>query len=357
MRRSPAIALVLLLAACASGTDPSEPATASPSASGSSEASASAAPSGTDWSSVPTLDLALTSPVPFPSGVPLLLGVAPTAYGSWWISNGSEGEPPRVRRLDPETLEITAVIELGGEPNVFPPDSDGVAVSADGIWGQLAYQKAVVLIDPETNRVVRRIEVDATPYRLLEDGDTLWISDFENSEVLRIDIASGEEELRISVPGATEMRLGPEGLWVAEHDGYVTRLDPETGEQLARIWVGGRPGVNLGLGSVGAGSDDEMVVHRIDPATNAIVATIDLPSNGRDALIAGGSVWIAVGPQRGDCERASYLARIDPSTNAIDGMLQLPCVGIGLVDENRLRIGTTEDEVVSISYLDLDDGS
>lgn len=354
MRGSHALALAVVLSACAGEPDPSGRSTALPSASSSGQASASPAASGPDWSAVPTLDLAISSPRPFPTGIPLLLGVAPVAHGSWWISNGSEGEPPRVRRLDPETLEVIAVIELGGEPDVFPPDSDGVAVSADGMWGQLAYQHAIVLIDPDTNSVVRRIEVDATPYRVLEAGDKLWISDFENSEVLRLDLQTGAEEIRRTVPGATEMRIGAEGLWVAEHDGYVTRLDPATGEQLARVWVGGRPGVNLGLGSVWAASDDEKRLYRIDPRTNAIVATIELPSNGRDALVVGGSVWIAVGPQRGDCERSSYLVRIDPSSNAIDGMLGLPCVAIGRFDENRLRIHTTEDDVVSISYLDLE---
>ena len=38
-----------------------------------------------------------------------------------------------------------------------------------------------------------------------------------------------------------------------------------------------------------------------------------------------------------------------PST----GTLALPCVGIGQVDENRLRIATTENGVVSIRYLEL----
>jgi streptogramin lyase len=290
---------------------------------------------------------------PFPTDFPALLGVAPAAYGSWWVTNGSEGgEPPRVRRLDPETFEVTEVIELGGETGVFPPDADGAAVSKNGVWVGLASQEAVVLVDPKTNKVARRIEVDATPYRMLEDGDNLWISDFGNSQVLRVDLKTGEEEFRVSIPSVTEMRIGPEGFWVVEHDGFVTRLDPETGEQLARVEVGGRPGVTLGLGSVWAGSDDEKTLSRIDPMSNEVIATIDLPSNGKDAVIADGSVWIAVSPQRGACEGASYLVRIDPASNAIDGLLGLPCVGIGVSEDGRVRVGTTVDGVMSIGYME-----
>jgi hypothetical protein len=58
---------------------------------------------------------------------------------------------------------------------------------------------------------------------------------------------------------------GPEGLWVNEHGGTdVVRLDPETGDELARTEIGGRPGVTLGLGGVWARSDDEKRLARID---------------------------------------------------------------------------------------------
>lgn len=352
MRWSPAIALAILLSACGGATNPSAPATASSSAPGSSRAAASAASSEPDWSAFPTLDVTITNARPFPTGFPALLGVAPVAFGSWWVTNGGEGEPPKVRRLDLETLEVTAVIDVGGEQDVFPPNADGAAVSANGIWVGLASEKAVVLVDPATNRMAQRIEVDANPYRMLENGDKLWISDFQNSEVLRVDISTGEEELRVSVPGVTEMRVGPEGLWVLEHDGFATRLDPATGEQVARLEVGARPAIALGLGSVWAGSDDEKTLSRIDPATNTVVATIELPSNGRDAVVAGGSVWIAVSPQRGSCERTSYLVRIDPSANEIDGVAQLPCVSVGALDGGRLRVGTVEGGVLSIGELE-----
>lgn len=357
MRRSHAIILVLLMSGCSATPDASVPAAASVSTKPSPSPSATATKP--DWSALPRLDADVTATVPITGGWSVLLGAAPVAHGSIWISNGSEGEPPAVRRLDPDTMEVTATIDLGGEKDVFPPDAYGAAYSVQGVWVPLASQKSVVLIDQATNSVSRRIEVDATPYGLVEDGDSLWITDLGNSEVLRIDIPTGEERLRVSIPAPTWIASGPEGLWVPEHEtGFVTRLDPVTGEELARVQVGGRPGILLGLGSVWAGSGNEKTVSRIDPTTNAVVATIALPAHPSGAATAGGSVWFTVGPQRGACERTSYLVRIDPASNEVDGILDVPCLGSPVSDGARVWVNSFDSfEENAVSILTIDAGA
>lgn len=356
MRPSHAIILAFVISGCSSAADATASATASASLTVSAQASPSPSAGATqpDWSAVPRLEGSVTAKVPITGGWSVLMGAAPVAHGSLWISNGSEaGEPPRLRRLDPETMEVTATIDLGGEADVFPPDAYGAFYSAHGSWVPLMSQKAVVLVDPATNSVSLRIEVDAMPYGLLEDGDDLWITDFGNSEVLRVDIPTGEERLRVSIPEPTWMASGPEGLWVIEHGtGFVTRLDPVTGEELARVQVGGRPGIVLGLGSVWASSSDEKTVSRIDPATNAVIATIALPSHPSGAAIAGGSLWLTVGPQRGACERTSYLVRIDPAMNEVEGILDVPCAGSPVSDGARVWVNSYEGDAVSILSVD-----
>jgi DNA-binding beta-propeller fold protein YncE len=354
MRRSPAILLVLLISGCAGGTDASAPSSIPASATPSEPASSSAP----DVSRIPPIDAAITEIGTFPGGWSTLMGAAPLAHGSLWVSNGGElGEQPRLRRVDTETLEVTAVIDLGGKEG----DAYGAARSVDGIWVPLGHERAVVLVDPATNAVTRRIEVDANPYGLFEDGDDLWITDFANSEVLRIDLPSGEERLRVDIPDPTGMVAGPEGVWVVEHmAGFVTRIDPETGDVLAHVDVGGRPCLGLGLGSVWSGSSDDGTVARIDPARNEVVATIQLPEHGCGGVVAAGSVWVAAGPQRGPCERTSYLLRIDPGSNEIDGILSLPCVGIIQPEDDRLWLVTwkdrTREDQSSVSFIDLDQG-
>lgn len=347
--QSMVMCVVLALSACsADAVEPTPSAVASTGATTSAEAASPSAEASAepDWTALESLEPLVTETIPLTADWPWLSLATAIGEDIWW-PNGNEGGPPAVARLNAKTMEVVAVIDLEGEEGVFPPDAWGSAPSqSGGIWVPLAYQNAVVRIDPETNDVAQRIELDATPYAVTEDGDDLWIADWENSEVLRIDIPTGEETMRVAgVTEPTEIVIGEEGLWVNEHStNEIVRLDPETGEELARVEIGGRPGMTLGDGSVWARSDDEQLVMRIDPATNAVVATIPMPSHPTGLLIAGDAVWVATGPQRGSCERNSYLVRIDPASTQPDGIMEMPCLFGLMSDGTQLWAGRTADE-------------
>ena len=172
--------------------------------------------------------------------------------------------------------------------------------------------------------------------------------------VVRLDIGTGKEMLRIrSVVDPIEIAVGEEGVWVTEHRrGNLVRLDPTTGDVLATIHVGGRPGVAIGFGSVWARSNDERVVSRIDPTTNQIVATISMPGNPIDLAIAGNWVWVAATPQRGACERGSYLVRLDPEADEVDAIMDLPCAFALATDGRSLWAGSMDGDEVFIHRLD-----
>jgi DNA-binding beta-propeller fold protein YncE len=358
VRRNHAILLAILIAGCSPGTEPTRsanavatsPAAPTPTAVATSTPATTAEP---DWSTLKRLDSLVTATVDFPEEWPRL-SLATFARSDFWWPNGNEGGPPAVARIDPDTMELIEVIELGGEKDVFPPDAWGTAPSKDGVWVPLAYQHAVALIDPRTNTVSRRLEVDATPYSVVESGDDLWIADWENSAVVAIDRSTGDERLRVDgIAEPTQIANGPEGLWVNEHAGdEIVRLDPATGDELARVVIGGRPGMVLGLGSVWALSDDDRLVSRIDPATNLVVATIPMAGNPTGGVIAAGAVWITGGPQRGSCERTSFLVRIDPTSNAVDGILVQSCPFGLLSDGTRIWIGSVEGDRASMHRLE-----
>ena len=358
MRPSHAIVvLAVIVSGCASATDAGASAsTAAPSAT----ASASSAPSAPsalpsaepDWSALPSLEDAVIATVAYEG--PLAGRYTSVTSGSLWVPNGNAGGRAAVVRIDAETLEVTATVELGGSPNGFPPDAEATAPGADGVWVTLAFQHAVALIDPATNGESRRIAVEGDPYSLVEEGDSLWIA--AGGSVLRIDQATGEEQLRVrDITGPTQLAVAFDGVWVADHDsGQIYRLDPTTGEVVATIDVGGRPGLAIGFGSVWARSDDDGTVSRIDPSTNEVVATIPMPTNVTDIEVAGESVWIIGGPQRGSCERNSYLVRIDPETNAADGILPLTCPSMLATDGIGLWTATALDGETDFSIVTID---
>lgn len=358
MTRSPGsvvTALILLLSGCAAAPDaPSSASSATPSASASPSRAASALPSAEpDWSTLPSLEHTVVATAPLTAAWPTLFASA--TEDAIWLPNGDEGDgPPAVARLDPETMDLTATIDPGGEADASPPDAWATAPSVDGLWVALANRQEVVLIDPASNAVSRRLEVDGVPYSVAEDGDSLWIADFERSTVLRVDSVSGEELLRVEgIRDPIEIAVGEEGVWVTEHrSGNLVRLDPESGDVLATIPVGGRPGVAIGLGSVWARSDDDRTLSRIDPVENRIVATIPMPGNPVDFAVAGGSVWVVTTPQRGACDRNSHLVQIDPESTEPVGIMDLPCA-FGLVtDGGSLWAGFTDGDSPSIVRID-----
>jgi hypothetical protein len=60
---------------------------------------------------------------------------------------------------------------------------------------------------------------------------------------------------------------------------------------------------------------------RIEPTSNAVVATVDLGGHGYDVALIDGSLWVSVEGIAGDGSRK--LVRIDPTTNRIDRTVSL----------------------------------
>ncbi|HSC50247.1 MAG TPA: PQQ-binding-like beta-propeller repeat protein [Gaiellaceae bacterium] len=111
--------------------------------------------------------------------------------------------------------------------------------------------------------------------------------------------------------------VGFGSVWVTVSEGLV-RLDPATGAILARIDIGGRPwGVAVGEGAVWVGNLSDGTVTRIDPVTNAVAwrVTLDNPlGQGSPVGVAAGdgSVWAAD-------NSSDEVWRLDPATGGILG--------------------------------------
>lgn len=247
-----------------------------------------------------------------------------------------------VTRFDPETLEPLDPFTFGTEPGAFPPDVQTIAPGQGGVWVTLASQHAVVLIDPMNGTVLRTIEVDGYPYTLVEDGDDLWVADYENNLVSRIDLTTGTVASKVRVARPTALAVGGGSVWAtvhvgraAEHEpiegngGQLARIDPATND-VTLIDVGPRPYfLAVGFGSVWTGNATGGSVSRVDMATNE-PTTIPIFQDGAfDIDVVGDSVWVAVGPQWGpECKpgdpATSFFARIDPSSNAVE-RVEFPC--------------------------------
>ncbi|HZO36117.1 MAG TPA: protein kinase [Solirubrobacteraceae bacterium] len=159
--------------------------------------------------------------------------------------------------------------------------------------------------------------------------------------------------------GATALAAGDGSMWVVKQStNGLLRYDLNTRRRQADpiqlppgvpfavaageggIWVGSRSG---------RGSFVPQSVSRIDPKTNKVVATKDLPDGMQDLAVGAGSVWIA-------SRRSNSVTRLDPKTMTtrrivVPGRPTAIAVGAGAVwvtiaDRNllvRVGLGSTRD--------------
>ena len=121
-------------------------------------------------------------------------------------------------------------------------------------------------------------------------------------------------------------------MWVtsASH-GTLSRIDPKTGEVVAKIEVGrGAGGIAVdessgavwvaGLNLGGPEHSEHNKLSRVDPATNRVVAEIpiraDSPDSGASSVAVGeGAVWVLSSDAR--------LLKVDPATNEVAAMVSV----------------------------------
>lgn len=162
------------------------------------------------------------------------------------------------------------------------------AVWVANTWGTTeAPNGSVVRIDPQTDRIVARLALGASP-----------------------------EDL-----GPRAVTAGPNAVWVGvPSTTSVVRVDPATSSIVAEV-----PGLTCAQGQLAV--DDSSLraadctsVRRIDARGNTIARTVQMPrATGQGVLgiaVGLGSVWV----------QAGSLVRLDPASGAVTGVLPLPAV-------------------------------
>jgi YVTN family beta-propeller protein len=138
---------------------------------------------------------------------------------------------------------------------------------------------------------------------------------------------------RVSLASAaTGVAAGEGAVWVRE-GATIQRVDPATNAVTATIAVGNGEALAAGEGAVWASNFDANTVSRIDVQTNAVVATI--PTRGTTPGLGAtgfGSAWVGIDNPEGE---PCALERIDPVTNSVvasisDPPMDVGCGGVGV---------------------------
>jgi hypothetical protein len=156
-------------------------------------------------------------------------------HGSLWISNWDLNT---IVRWDPGTGVEQARIDLGRRGVMQRDQRDAAILVTDEAVYAAAPDDRIVAIDPATNDVTE-FASGVRAADLATDGSTLWVVDLHYDEVVRFDLATGDEIARILMPDSpSKIDLSAGDAWVVSQVGILVRIDGELNDIAAEYEIG-----------------------------------------------------------------------------------------------------------------------
>jgi glutamine cyclotransferase len=151
------------------------------------------------------------------------------------------------------------------------------------------------------------------------DGRRVWAA--TGQKLIAFDPVSGE--LTASLQHACDAGTTFDGVYLYQiAEARIDKIDPETGEVVASIPAPGQ-GSDSGLawaeGSLWVGAYRDRKIHQIDPATGAVIRTIESNRFVTGVTWVDGELWH--GTWEGD---ESDIRRIDPHSGTLLERLEMP---------------------------------
>jgi virginiamycin B lyase len=212
--------------------------------------------------------------------------------------------------------EVDAVVRLGLHAPYAIAAENGVVWSVDRT-------QLVSRIDPAGGRVRTAATLGGASAYIWAAAGSVWVADDGPQTLLRLDPATGNVLARASTGNGTSALVTAGGFaWILNHrDGTLERIDLATNAitRLSRL-PGDAPErmvmLDGSLWVTGRGTD----LLRVDPATGAVQATIEIGAGGIDLRAAGGHIWVFAPSLADDQQGLPYLERalrVDPESNSI----------------------------------------
>jgi class 3 adenylate cyclase/streptogramin lyase len=177
-------------------------------------------------------------------------------------------------------IGVVAVVLLTGSEPAFSPAPN-----------------TVVHLDPQTGDVVGGATVGTTPSTLAYGEGGLWVANFDDRTIQRVDVANGTASPAQGGISATPTGIAVGGgyVWVTNtFSGEVVRVDPAHANAAKPIDVAsGVQGVAYGEDAVWIAGANDGTLFRLDPVTS-LIRPVPLPegSQPQDVAVGAGSIWV-----------------------------------------------------------------
>jgi streptogramin lyase len=247
---------------------------------------------------------------------------AVAAYGSVWVAN----DGGTLVRINPRTNRVTKRIRVGRgacsltvgagalwianykrglirvtprgrvrriEVGAVPFD---VIVAYQRVWVTAWGAGKLVVLDPHTLEILRRVAVGPRPAGLIARRGTIWVG-FGSSTtaiarvnplIFRVDrIEVGDRAPGWFVAGAPD-------LWIQANDGDLLHVDPVSLRVLAHLQVGRTlaQGAVAPEGTIWMPDKEQSLVYRVDPERQRVLDSFPAGPGAYFVLRAYGSMWV-----------------------------------------------------------------
>jgi DNA-binding beta-propeller fold protein YncE len=196
------------------------------------------------------------------------------------------------------------------------------------------FANAVVALDPSNGAVADVVAVGTRPSSLAEDGDSLWVANFDDKTVQRVDTKARQADPARGVANPTGIAVGGGSVWVTNgFAGQLIQIDPAQANSGTPLALSpGIAGVAYGEDAVWIASPNDGTLIRLDPLTHE-TKNIPLPAGSRpqDVAVGEGAVWVA--------DASGRVLAVDPASLRVTKTLPL------LNDREASRIAVGEGYV------------
>lgn len=170
----------------------------------------------------------------------------------------------------------------------------GVLSAAGAVWVSDYGDNDVARIDPVTHKVLSRAGTGAAPCGMAFGAGSVWVEDYSENALTRVDARTGKRLRDYPVGNAPyDVAFAAGAAWSTDFsDGTLTRIDAATG-RAGKVRIGGTPtGIapSGGLLWVADGSTD---VVKVDPRTSRVVGRVSVGLTSTWTAFDEGHVWVS----------------------------------------------------------------